>query len=153
MVLIFWCFFPPFHLHKLCPLQNADGSTGKVSVSKAKSDFPTTNHSDKNVAESPKGKPDVGSQSKNDAHVQTNKLLVEKDEKGMSCQVFFVVSRWLINGSCPLFSESQITQTSKSKALLNKPMILGFHECSACMLLILSWTIYPCICFLFFLTL
>ncbi|XP_052459632.1 Golgi membrane protein 1 isoform X5 [Carassius gibelio] len=63
-------------------LQNADGSEGKVSVSKAKSDFPTTNHSDKNVAESPKGKPDVGSQSKNDAHVQTNKLLVEKDEKG-----------------------------------------------------------------------
>ncbi|XP_059379769.1 Golgi membrane protein 1-like isoform X2 [Carassius carassius] len=63
-------------------LQNADGSIEKVSVSKAKSDVPTTNHSDKNVAESPKGKPDVGSQSKNDAHVQTNKLLVEKDEKG-----------------------------------------------------------------------
>ncbi|XP_016371114.1 Golgi membrane protein 1-like [Sinocyclocheilus rhinocerous] len=63
-------------------LQNADGSIQKVSVSKAKSDVPATNHSDKNVAESPKGKPDVDSQSKNDAHVQTTKLVVvEKDEK------------------------------------------------------------------------
>uniref|UniRef100_A0A672L973 Uncharacterized LOC107576064 n=1 Tax=Sinocyclocheilus grahami TaxID=75366 RepID=A0A672L973_SINGR len=63
-------------------LQNADGSIQKVSVSKAKSDVPATNHSDKNVAESPKGKPDVDSQSKNDAHVQTMKLVVvEKDEK------------------------------------------------------------------------
>ncbi|XP_016329223.1 Golgi membrane protein 1-like [Sinocyclocheilus anshuiensis] len=63
-------------------LQNADGSIQKVSVSKAKSDVPATNHSDKNVAESPKGKPDVDSQSKNDAHVQTIKLVVvEKDEK------------------------------------------------------------------------
>uniref|UniRef100_A0A8C1Z1C5 Zgc:56525 n=1 Tax=Cyprinus carpio TaxID=7962 RepID=A0A8C1Z1C5_CYPCA len=61
--------------------QNAGGSIQKVSVSKAKSDVPATNHSDKNVTQSPKGKPDVDSQSKNDVRVQTNKLVVKKDEK------------------------------------------------------------------------
>uniref|UniRef100_A0A8C1IM28 Zgc:56525 n=1 Tax=Cyprinus carpio TaxID=7962 RepID=A0A8C1IM28_CYPCA len=61
--------------------QDAGGSIQKVSVSKAKSDVPATNHSDKNVTQSPKGKPDVDSQSKNDVRVQTNKLVVKKDEK------------------------------------------------------------------------
>lgn len=65
-------------------------------VSKAKSDVPATNHSDKVVAEPPKGKPDVDSQSKNDAKVQTNKLVVEKKEKGASC--LSVVFKWLITG-------------------------------------------------------
>lgn len=57
--------------------QNADGS-----MQKAKSDVPAINHSDKNVAEAPKGKPEVDSQSKKDARIQTNELVVEKDEKG-----------------------------------------------------------------------
>ncbi|XP_016419495.1 Golgi membrane protein 1-like [Sinocyclocheilus rhinocerous] len=65
---------------KVAP-QNADGSMQKVSVSKAKFDVPATNHSDKNAAEPPKGKPDVDSQSIKDAHVQTNELVVEKDEE------------------------------------------------------------------------
>lgn len=54
----------------------------KVSVSKAKSDVPATNHSNKSVAEPPNGKPDVNSQPKNDAKVQTNELVVEKSEEG-----------------------------------------------------------------------
>lgn len=66
---------------KVAP-QNADGSMQKVSVSKAKFDVPATNHSDKNAAEPPKGKPEVDTQSKKDAHIQTNELVVEKDEKG-----------------------------------------------------------------------
>ncbi|XP_016141734.1 Golgi membrane protein 1-like [Sinocyclocheilus grahami] len=61
--------------------QNADGSMQKVSVSKAKFDVPATNHSDKNAAEPPKGKPDVDSQSIKDAHIQTNELVVEKYEE------------------------------------------------------------------------
>ncbi|XP_059359091.1 Golgi membrane protein 1 isoform X2 [Carassius carassius] len=61
---------------KVAP-QNADGSMQKV---KAKSDVPATNHSDKNEAEIPKGKPDVDSKSKKDAHIQTNELVVERDE-------------------------------------------------------------------------
>ncbi|XP_058641886.1 Golgi membrane protein 1 isoform X2 [Onychostoma macrolepis] len=60
---------------KVAP-QNADGF-----MQKAKSDVPAINHSDKNVAEPPKGKPEVDSQSKKDAHIQTNQLVVEKDEK------------------------------------------------------------------------
>ncbi|KAL0186266.1 hypothetical protein M9458_017936, partial [Cirrhinus mrigala] len=59
----------------------ADGSIQKVSVSKAKSDVPPANHSDKNVAESPKAKPEVHSQPKNDAHIENNEIVVEKDEK------------------------------------------------------------------------
>lgn len=61
--------------------KNADGSMPKVSVSKAKSDVPATNHSNKSVAEPPNGKPDVNSQPKNDAKVQTNELVVEKSEE------------------------------------------------------------------------
>ncbi|KAL1269279.1 hypothetical protein QQF64_031568 [Cirrhinus molitorella] len=61
---------------KVAP-QNPDSS-----VQKAKSDpIPATNHSDKNVAEPPKDKPEVDAQAKNDAHIETNKLVVEKDEK------------------------------------------------------------------------
>ncbi|XP_056102790.1 Golgi membrane protein 1 [Rhinichthys klamathensis goyatoka] len=60
--------------------KNADGSMPKVSVSKAKSDVPATNHSNKSVAEPQNGKPDVDSQLKNDAKVQTNELVVEKNE-------------------------------------------------------------------------
>ncbi|KAI2661277.1 Golgi membrane protein 1 [Labeo rohita] len=65
---------------KVAP-QNADGSIQKVSVLKSKSDVPPTNHSDKNVAESPKAKPEVDSKPKNDAHIEDNELVVEKDEK------------------------------------------------------------------------
>ncbi|XP_039519702.1 Golgi membrane protein 1 isoform X2 [Pimephales promelas] len=61
--------------------KDADGSMPKVSVSKAKSDVPATNHSNKSVAEPPNGKPDVDSQPKNDAKVQTNELVVEKKEE------------------------------------------------------------------------
>ncbi|XP_026126327.1 Golgi membrane protein 1 isoform X2 [Carassius auratus] len=61
---------------KVAP-QNADGSMQKV---KAKSDVPATDHSDKKGEEIPKGKPDVDSKSKKDAHIQTNELVVEKDE-------------------------------------------------------------------------
>lgn len=57
----------------------------KVSVSKAKSNVPATNHSDKIVADPSNSKPEVDSQSKNDAKVQTNELVVEKNEKGASC--------------------------------------------------------------------
>ncbi|KAK7146485.1 hypothetical protein R3I93_014052 [Phoxinus phoxinus] len=59
----------------------ADGSMPKISVSKAKSDVPATNHSNKSVAELPNGKPDVNSQPKNDAKVQTNELVVGKNEE------------------------------------------------------------------------
>ncbi len=61
----------------------------KVVVSKDKSHVPATNHSDKNAAEPPKGKPEVDSLSKKDARIriQTNELVVEKEEKGMSCNV------------------------------------------------------------------
>ncbi|KTF76613.1 hypothetical protein cypCar_00023116 [Cyprinus carpio] len=62
---------------KVAP-QNADGSMQKVSVSKAKSDVPATNHPDKNAEDTPKAKPDVDSQSKKD--IQTNELIMEKDE-------------------------------------------------------------------------
>ncbi|XDV48483.1 hypothetical protein PO909_017888 [Leuciscus waleckii] len=65
---------------KVAPL-NADGSMPKVSVSKAKSDVPATNHSNKSVAEPPNGKPDVNSQPKNDAKVQNNELVVKKNEE------------------------------------------------------------------------
>lgn len=65
---------------KVAP-QSADGSKQKLSVSKAKSDVPATNHPDKSVAEPPNGKPDVNSESKNDAKVQTNELVVEKNEE------------------------------------------------------------------------
>ncbi|XP_067269185.1 Golgi membrane protein 1 [Pseudorasbora parva] len=61
--------------------QNADGSKQKLSVSNAKSDVPATNHPDKSVAEPQNGKPDVNSQSNNDAKVQTNELVVEKNEE------------------------------------------------------------------------
>lgn len=53
----------------------------KVSVSKAKSDVPASNHSNKSVAEPPNGEPDVNSQPKNDA----NELVVEKNEEGENC--------------------------------------------------------------------
>jgi len=75
-----WCL-----LTLNCPSQDADGSMPKVSVSKAKSDVPATNHSNKSVAEPPNSKPDVDSQPKNDAKVQTNELVVEKKEEGESC--------------------------------------------------------------------
>lgn len=65
----------------------------KVSVSKAKSDVPATNHSNKSVAEPPNGKPDVNSQPKNDAKVQTNELVVEKSEEGE-----LPVWAWFVNG-------------------------------------------------------
>ncbi len=42
------------------------------------------------------GKPEVDSQSKKDAHVQTNELVVEKDGKGMSC--LFKSSLWFLGG-------------------------------------------------------
>ncbi|CAM4714139.1 unnamed protein product [Leuciscus chuanchicus] len=61
--------------------KNADGSMPKVSISKAKSDVPATNHSNKSVAEPPNGKPDVNSQPKNDAKVQNNELVVKKNEE------------------------------------------------------------------------
>ncbi|XP_077079950.1 Golgi membrane protein 1 isoform X2 [Siphateles boraxobius] len=61
--------------------KNADGSMPKVSVSKAKSDVPATNHSNKSVAELPNGKPDVNSQPKNYAKVQINELVVKKNEE------------------------------------------------------------------------
>ncbi|XP_073675749.1 Golgi membrane protein 1 [Garra rufa] len=58
------------------PEKNPDGSMQKV-----KSDVPAIKLSDKNVAEPPKVKPEVDAQDKNDAHVETNELVVEKDEK------------------------------------------------------------------------
>lgn len=66
----------------------------KVSVSKAKSDVPATNHPDKNAEDTPKAKPDVDSQSKKD--IQTNELIMEKDENGMSC--LFKSSLWFLDG-------------------------------------------------------
>lgn len=75
----------PFSTDINCSSQNADGSMPKVSVSKAKSDVPATNHSNKSVAEPPNGEPDVNSQPKNDAKVQTNELVVEKNEEGENC--------------------------------------------------------------------
>ncbi len=70
----------------------------KVVVSKDKSHVPATNHSDKNAAEPPKGKPEVDSQSKKDARIriQTNELVVEKEEKGMSCMS--KSSLWFLGG-------------------------------------------------------
>ncbi len=38
----------------------------------------------------------MDSQSKKDAHVQTNELVVEKDGKGMSC--LFKSSLWFLGG-------------------------------------------------------
>lgn len=59
--------------------QHADGPMQKVS--KAKSDVPASNDSNKNPAEPPNGKPDEDSQPKLDAQVETNELVVEKDAK------------------------------------------------------------------------
>ncbi len=130
--LSFWCLFPPFHWHNLWPSQNADGSMQKVSVSKAKFDVPATNHSDKNAAEHPKGKPEVDSQSKKDAHIQTNELVVEKDEKGMRC--LFKSSLWFLGGwllaRVPYSMQVRSLRRVIAKLSSTNHMILGFYAYS-----------------------
>ncbi|XP_067250131.1 Golgi membrane protein 1 [Chanodichthys erythropterus] len=95
--------------------KNADGSMQKVSVSKAKSNVPATNHSDKIVAEPSNSKPEVDSQSKNDAKVQTNELVVEKNEKDA------VISQ---DSPTPTFKRTNKNETLNRSANVEDPEVV-----------------------------